>query len=268
MSEISVTADASFAQSVVADNDRLFEATRIICNRMHECVDEKERHAYERQLQKVQSAFSDPACFSKLVVRGMMTEELNAIRRTLLADLRFLAVDVVSISANSSQMYDEMLASRIAHVPLRAPRDLIDHDHYVVHMMLEASYPADARGVMEVMSDSLMVSDTRVQPHRGFRIVRLQPGQSVRVSAVARPGTAREHTKWRAVHTAVLTQEDGCNVLVVETNWQQDALGAVCDAVDEVCLRIEHTIQDISNPQGGSDVDVMDHFDAVGVGYA
>lgn len=271
---IVVHAKREYVGRLLRSNGLLMDKVGELRKLLHTHDDELEKVTLAKKISSLETCMSDPSSAVQFHIRGMLTEEMNAVRRTLVADVRYLAVDVVSISANSSQMYDEMLASRIAHVPLRAPRELINNDSYTVTLKLVAAMDEDAPGLHEVMSDMLVTSDDRVQPQRGYRILRLQPGQSVDIVAVARPGTAREHTKWRAVHTSVLTQQeeraDGgvANVLSVETNWQQDAVGAVCDAVDELCLRIGTTVEDIQNPQGGSDVDVIDHFDALGVGYA
>lgn len=268
---------------VLEDNRRMRQAIASVQSKAREvraAGDEKEATAFESRVRVLEACLGDRRAECELAIQGMTPPELNAIRRTMLADVRYLGVDVVSISANSSQMYDEVLASRVAHVPLRASRDRLDDDSYRVELTLRTRHDGDS-GVVDVMSDSMHVSDPSVSAQGGMRLVRLQPGQSISLTAIARPGTAREHTKWRAAHTAVVLMPEhadllpgvqptdvGVRVLKVGTNHQTDALQCVLDAIAELVLRIEFAVQDVSNPTGGSDVDVVDPFDVMGVGYA
>lgn len=235
-----------------------------------------------RHVQMLRAALPVPEQEAEITVRGLSAEELNAVRRTLAADIRTLAVDVASISANSSVMHDEMLASRIAYVPLRAPRDLLDRDDAVVQIVLRAHLPAsEPRGrVLDVMSDALTTSDPRVQPQPGIRICRLRPGQSVDVVAMARPGTAREHSKWLAVHTSVVCpakkgEAPGALLLRVGTNFQMSALEAAAEAVRELRVRLAIAMEDVLNPGGprvaGADPEVDEgaaDLAVVGAAYA
>jgi len=236
----------------------------------------------EKHLRILASADARPQQEADIVVRGLETEEVNAVRRVLLTDTRFLGVDVVKISQNSSLVVDELLAHRIAHVPLRAPRSVVDRDDAVVQLVLRAAHEGQVSGVMDVMSDRLLSSDPRVTPQPGMRILRLQPGQSVDVAAFARPGTAREHTKWRAVHTAVVRPvcggaaatgpECGGVLLRVGTNWQADAVEAAAEAVREVRRRIALAMEDVRRPGGprvvGADPEVDEGAANVQIGGA
>lgn len=239
-----------------------------------------EAKALVRQADTLQHGVADVSSECELAIKGVNVEEINAIRRVMLADVRYLGVDVVSISANSSLMFDEMLASRVAHIPLHAQRSRLDDDGYRVELRLEARHTGDL-GIVNVMSDDVLASDPTVHVQKGMRLARLQPGQSISLTAVARPGTGREHTKWRAVHTAVVLRPEhaklskgtehgleGMCILKVGTNSQTTALQSVVDAINELQLRIRFAKDDVLNPTGGSDVDLVDPFDVVGVGYA
>jgi len=238
----------------------------------------------EKHLRILASADARPQQEADIVVHGLETEEVNAVRRVLLTDTRFLGVDVVKISQNSSLVVDELLAHRIAHVPLRAPRSIVDRDGAVVQLVLRAAHEGQVPGVLDVMSDRLLSSDPRVTPQPGMRILRLQPGQSVDVVAFARPGTAREHTKWRAVHTAVVRPAGGVGtasdatggergvLLRVGTNWQADAVEAATEAVREVRRRLALAMEDVRQPGGprvvGADPEVDEGAANVQIGGA
>ena len=179
-------------------------------------------------------------------VSGMHSLHVNAMRRTLVADVRTLAVDVAVVYANTSNVVDELLAHRIAHVPLACPRHVLENDEYTCTITLQVRQDPLPSGVVagvhlavDVMSDALVCSDPSVQILPGVRVLRMMPGQHVHVLCAARPGTGREHTKWRCAFTAASKSIDtNTSEIRVETNHQMTAKEAILAAATELSARL------------------------------
>ena len=56
--------------------------------------------------------------YCKLVVEGVNPYFVNALRRTLLAEVPKLAIDKVTFYDNTSALFDEILAHRLAMLPI------------------------------------------------------------------------------------------------------------------------------------------------------
>jgi DNA-directed RNA polymerase subunit D len=127
----------------------------------------------------------------------------NSIRRTALHEVPTMAVDEVEFKANDSAMYDEIIAHRLAMMPLRTPPK-----GYVlpekcgcregrcpkcsVELVLKQEGPAVA------LSGSIKSSDDEVTPVSGsIPIVKLEKGQNLEFTAIARLGLGKKHAKWQ-----------------------------------------------------------------------
>ncbi len=145
----------------------------------------------------------------RFVLGGAATPITNALRRIIIAEVPSMAIDDVIIVENSSVMYDEVLAHRLGLVPLKT-----DLDNYVlpeecechselgcsrcrVTLTLEAEATDSLR---TVYSGELKSENPEVVPvSDGIPIVRLAPGQRIRVEAYARLGRGTTHAKWQPV---------------------------------------------------------------------
>jgi len=166
---------------------------------------------------------------------------LNALRRYALAKVPTYAVDEVMVVINTSHMFDEMLAHRIAMIPLRSeevlerikeldidvcykcgsdsedkpPPDVCEKCY--VHMFLEA---AAEDSEYTVYSSDIKSEDEFVKPVYGnIPIVILSPGQRISLELRARVGRGIEHIKWSPATIAVTRyvadiriSEDLCNL--------------------------------------------------------
>ncbi len=157
----------------------------------------------------------------KFVLSGVDSAFVNALRRTMIADVPKLAVDEVEIYENTSLLYDEQIALRLALIPLRCTEELVHPEDCEcggkgcekceVKLQLEYESP-DTEGSITIYSKDLKPLDERVSVvHQKIPLIRLTSltkdvgsirmpvKQRVSLIAKARMGTGREHAKWQPV---------------------------------------------------------------------
>ncbi len=144
--------------------------------------------------------------YLKFVISGLTPPLVNAFRRVLLADVPVLAIDEVVILDNTSIMFDEVLAHRLAMIPLKTDlrklpkieeceEGIVDPSQCTVKIELQV----EAKEPMIVYSRDLKPEDPAFGPvYEDIPIVKLAKGQRIILEAYARLGRAREHVKWQA----------------------------------------------------------------------
>ncbi len=157
---------------------------------------------------------------TRLELDGVTASQVNAIRRTLLADVPKLAIEDVEFHLgpirdeatgkdydSSTSMFDEAVALRLGLLPI--PTDLSQF-----HRKSECScggagcphcqvmYSVDKKGPCTVYArDVVPLGDATLailEPN--VPIVRLGARQALLAYATAVVGTAREHAKWQVAH--------------------------------------------------------------------
>ena len=133
----------------------------------------------------------------KFIVSGIDVAFANALRRTILAEVPTFAVDEVEFFENDSALFDEIIAHRLAMIPLTTPverfsLDALELDDYTVTLSLEAEGPG------MVYSGDLKSSDEGVKPaNPNIPIVKLAEGQKLTLNAYAKLGRGKDHAKWQ-----------------------------------------------------------------------
>jgi DNA-directed RNA polymerase subunit D len=137
----------------------------------------------------------------------------------MISEVPTMAIDEVVILENSSVMYDELIAHRLGLVPLRT-----DLSRHVLPESCDCGSPlgcskcrvllvldAEAQDrVRTVYTGDLVSEDALVRPVSDtVPVVRLAPGQKIKLEAYAKLGRGREHAKWQATSASVLKQLDG-----------------------------------------------------------
>ena len=127
----------------------------------------------------------------------------NALRRSAMREVPVIAIDEVEFNANDSAMYDEILAHRLALVPIRTPLKGYALPGECgcregrcpkcsVSLTLKREGPATA------LSGDLKSTDEGVVPVSGsVPIIKLEKGQRLELTAIARLGFGKEHAKWQ-----------------------------------------------------------------------
>jgi len=189
----------------------------------------------------------------ELRTKGFPLPLLNLVRRYALAKVPSIAVDEVIVVANTSILFDEILAHRLAMVPLRSEEAIqrlkimgIDPEicekcssseeerppedvckKCFIHMRLEAE-ALDRE--LTVYSGDIVSDDRDVEPvYKNIPIVVLAPGQKILLELRARPGRGLEHAKWSPATVAVVRY-------LVDFHLIED-LCTHCGKCAEVCPR-------------------------------
>jgi len=158
-----------------------------------------------------------------IIAEGIELGLANAFRRTIIADIVTLAIDIVEIDTNTSPLADEFIAHRLGLIPLNS-NGLEKHirnftrdctcdsfcDECSVELQLSAKCVTS--GSMRVTTKNLVVVARKdgmprddvgkpaVAPDsEGIEICRLAKGQEIKLRCIAIKGTAQEHAKWSPV---------------------------------------------------------------------
>jgi len=138
----------------------------------------------------------------EFVLSGADPAFANALRRAMLREVPIMAIDEVEFVANDSVMYDEILSHSLGLVPLRTADGYLMPDECKckegrcskcsVDLILKREGPGT------VTSGELKPSDKKVVPvSASIPLVKLEKGQKLEFTAIARLGLGRAHAKWQ-----------------------------------------------------------------------
>jgi DNA-directed RNA polymerase subunit D len=147
----------------------------------------------------------------RFILRNSFPAFANALRRGMLADVPVMAIEDAIFLENTSVMYDEILAHRLGLVPLKTdldayvPREECDCKSELGCAKCTASFVLEAEATdrtITVYSNDLKAATEIVPTSDKIPIVKLAPGQKVKLEAYARLGRGSEHAKWQAASVA------------------------------------------------------------------
>ncbi|KAK4694683.1 DNA-directed RNA polymerase II subunit RPB3, partial [Lecanoromycetidae sp. Uapishka_2] len=165
----------------------------------------------------------------------------NSFRRTILAEVPTMAIDLVEVDENTSVLADEFIAHRLGLVPLNSKqiedvyysRDCAC-DQYCENCSVTLTLHAKCTGdeIMKVYARDLVVAEPRpnewvgnpvITDEAGLGVVicKLRKGQEVRMRCIAKKGIAKEHAKW-APTSAVGFEYDPHNKLKHVDYWYEE----------------------------------------------
>ncbi len=124
-----------------------------------------------------------------ILFRGANNYIVNALRRAIISEIPALAVDEVRFYENSSPLWEEYIAHRLGLIPLR---------HGVVKGEPEITLHLDAHGPKTVYSGDLK-GDLKPVDDK-IPIVVLKEGEALRLDAIVKKGTAKDHAKYKVAH--------------------------------------------------------------------
>ena len=163
----------------------------------------------------------------------------NSMRRTMLAEVPTLAIDLVEIEVNTSVLADEFISHRLGLIPLNS--EGIDNlsysrdctcDQYCANcsVKLELTAKCDTDSTMSVYSSDLAkfhngskLGDlvARDNDRKGPLICKLRKHQELRITCIAKKGIAKEHAKWSPCG-AIGFEYDPWNKLKHTDYWYED----------------------------------------------
>lgn len=138
------------------------------------------------------------------ILRDASAALVNAIRRAMKSLVPVLAVDYVDFYVNSSYFYDEMIAHRLAMLPIKTIEKFnMQKDCRcggVGCPNCQISFRLNVEGPRIVYSGDFVSDDPEVHfVHKDIPVLELFNGQQLMVEAIARLGTGKEHSKFQAV---------------------------------------------------------------------
>jgi DNA-directed RNA polymerase subunit D len=145
----------------------------------------------------------------RFIVDGINAPLANTLRRIILAEVPSMAIDDAVIIENSSVLPDEILALRLGLIPLKTDLDGYNLPEkcscqselgcHLCRTVLTLDVEA-VDGVRTVYSGNLVAEDPNIAPVSDkVPIVKLAPGQKVRLEAYAKLGKGMTHAKWQPV---------------------------------------------------------------------
>jgi DNA-directed RNA polymerase II subunit RPB3 len=134
---------------------------------------------------------------------------VNNLRRIMIAEIPTMAIDLVKIEENTSNLSDGVLAHRLGLIPLLS----IDTDHYTTECDCDdycdkcsIEFKLNIEGkekITEVTSDDLIqIENINIMPLKNegpILIARLESRQCVKLDAIAKKGIGKNHSKWTPV---------------------------------------------------------------------
>lgn len=172
----------------------------------------------------------------KFILRKTNLAMANALRRIAIAEVPTIAIDLVEIEENTSVLIDEFLAHRLGLIPLTSDvaKDMkytreCECDEFCPECSVQ--FTLDAKGYtperLNVTTAHLKTDQHLVVPAGGqteqssfddadedneILIAKLGKGQEIKLHAIAKKGTGKEHTKWSPC-SAVAFEYDPDNAL-------------------------------------------------------
>lgn len=132
----------------------------------------------------------------------------NALRRVMMSEVPNLAIDVVDFEDNTSALFDEVVAHRLGMIPLSFdPKKFNFRDDCKCKgkgcNLCEVFFALEGKGPSTVYSSDMKSSNKGVHPlFKDIPIVKLLKGQSIKLGAIARMGTGRDHAKFQAANVS------------------------------------------------------------------
>lgn len=132
----------------------------------------------------------------------------NALRRVMISEVPTLAVEWVDMHYNSSILYDEVVAHRMALIPLKFdPNKMNIKSECKCEgkgcSLCQVVFAAEKNGPGNLLSKDLKSSNKMVSATSpDFPIIQLLKGHNIRFEAIAEMGVGKDHSKWQAANAS------------------------------------------------------------------
>ncbi len=138
------------------------------------------------------------------ILRNASPALANSIRRAMKSLVPTLAIDYVDFYTNSSYFYDEMIAHRLAMLPIKTVDKFNVQKDCVCGGVgcpsCQVSFRLNVEGPRIVYSGDFVSDDPEVHfAYKDIPVLELFNGQQLMIEAVARLGIGKEHSKFQPV---------------------------------------------------------------------
>lgn len=138
------------------------------------------------------------------ILRDASPALVNSIRRAMKSLVPVLAIDYVDFYVNSSYFYDEMIAHRLAMLPIKTVEKFNLQNNCVCGGVgcpsCQVSFRLNVEGPRIVYSGDFVSDDPEVHfVYKEIPVLELFNGQQLMIEAIARLGIGREHAKFQPV---------------------------------------------------------------------
>ena len=175
-----------------------------------------------------------------LEVEGIPYYTLNAIRRKILNSVETAAVEYIDVIKNTSGLYNEMLAHRLAMVPFKfrkgvlISKDKCDCEDYNCPRC-SVKFVIKKKGPANVYSKDIKVVHEDFKPeYDNILIVRLLEGQELDIEGIITLGTGKEHAKYTPAIIGYEEVEEGKYLFNVESISALDPKDIMLEAIDKL----------------------------------
>ncbi len=136
-------------------------------------------------------------------ITGSSPAFVNTIRRSIVNKVPVMAAEKIDITANSSALYDEMLAHRVGLIPIKFPagkynlrKDCSCKGKGCASC--EVKGVVKKRGTTSVCGEDIKFTDENVSAKNPKELItKIIDRQEVNFELTARLGTANEHARWQ-----------------------------------------------------------------------
>jgi len=126
-----------------------------------------------------------------ILIKGASTELMNALRRAILTEVPTLAIEEVTFFDNNSVVFDEMLAHRLALLPIKTSLKTLKKGESV-KLWIEKEGPGTA------YSKDIKSSDPDIEIiGKKIPLTKLAKGQKIKAEMLAVLNSGKEHAKWQ-----------------------------------------------------------------------
>jgi DNA-directed RNA polymerase subunit D len=144
----------------------------------------------------------------RFLLEGASPAFANSLRRIIISEVPNMAIDATEFHDNTSALFDEIIAHRLAMLPLEFDPDKFNMQNECKCEgkgcpSCQVFFALEKTGPSMVYSSDLKSSNKSVKPTSpDFPIVKLLKEQHVKLEATARLGTGREHSKFQAANAS------------------------------------------------------------------
>lgn len=176
----------------------------------------------------------------QFVATGMTIQLANVLRRVMIADVPTWAIEFVQFEKNTTVLIDEMIAHRLALIPLTSSNEPVDDDGVPLQeVRLALEFKAGTQPE-EVYSEQLESDNNDIIPAiDGIPIVKAARQQELKLVAIAKRGTGFEHAKWSPVSKCFFQVVPEGILFTMETIGSLDPVEVVHRAIGIIREKLE-----------------------------